>query len=136
MVYTINYSVWLIVCALILCLVFLLNIKQRWITSFLVFLIIFIMYSPNLFTTISRTVIDYNQVERNIQDAKLIDNGNMICFTGTNYTLEKNLEGLNEGFYDYVEILELKELKFNLFNDIIIKVYKSKTLKYIYVDTN
>lgn len=136
MVYTIDYTVWLIVCSFILCLIFLLNLKKRWLITLLVCSMLFIMYSPNLFTTVSQTVIDYDQVDRNLNEAKILDNGRLVSFKDENYTLNNNLVELNDGFYDNVEILELKELKFNLFNDIIIKVYKNTTLKFIYVERN
>ena len=136
MVYTINYTVWVVVCAFITCLVFLRNFKKRWLTGFLVILMCFIMYLPNMFTTTDQTVIDYKQVVRDFNEAKILDGGRLLSFKDENYVLNNDLLELDNGFYDNVTLLEVKELQFKLNHDIILKVYKNTTLKFIYVNRN
>lgn len=132
MTVVIDYTIWIGGCAIFFFVICLLNIKRSWMRKLLVILSIFLMCLPRLFPTTEQDILSYEKSERNIADAKILDDNTLYCFSDKNYSLDNSLN-LETGFYDRVEIFVVKSLKIHLNRDIIIKIQMTDLKKYLYV---
>ena len=134
MIYLLDYTTWLIVCSVFFCIIFILNLRKRWITGLLLCIVIGFMFFPKLLPTVEQVVLTYDKSERELSDGLVLDNGNLISYKDNVYYLNEELKlQLEPGFYDRVDVLTIKSLKFNIKGDIIIQVKMDETLKYIYI---